>query len=89
MKKMWFTSTDGETETREFRWVVWGEPDECVLFDRSYQYKGHAVARAKKLLDDGLATHACVTKPQAGKGSFYTVHFGHELSSFVFGQSKS
>lgn len=84
MKKMWFNATDGLEERREFRWVVWGEPDECVLFDRSYQYRGHAVRRAKKLLADGLATHACVTKPQ--NGSFFTVHFGHELSSLLLRQ---
>jgi hypothetical protein len=82
MKKMWFNATNGEEEWREFRWVVWGEPDECFLFDRSYQYRGHAVRRAKKLLDDGEATHACVTKPQ--NGSFFTVHFGNALSSFLF-----
>lgn len=84
MKKMWFTVTDGEKERKEFKWVVWGDPKHCVLFDRSYQYKGHAVNRAKKLLNDGLATHTCVTKPQ--NGSFYTVHFGHELSSLIFRQ---
>jgi hypothetical protein len=82
MKKMWLTATDGVEERREFRWVVWGEPDECFLFDRSYRYRGHAVRRAKKLLDDGHATHACVTKPQ--NGSFFTVHFGNSLSSFLF-----
>lgn len=84
MKKMWFNATDGVEDRREFRWVVWGKPDECVLFDRSYQYRGHAVRRAKKLLADGLATHACVTKPQ--NGSFFTVHFGHELSSLLLRQ---
>lgn len=84
MKKMWFTATDGVEERREFRWVVWGEPDECVLFDRSYTYRGHAVRRAKKLLADGEATHACVTKPQ--NGSFFTVHFGNGLSSFLLEQ---
>lgn len=81
MKKMWFNVTNGEKESRDFRWVVWGEPDECVLFDKSYSYRGHAVRRAKKILADGLATHACVTKPQ--NGSFFTVHFGNELSSFL------
>ena len=86
MKKMWLTSTDGVTERRVFRWVVWGEPDQCFLFDKTYSYKGHAVRRAKKLLADGLATHTCVTKHP--NGSFFTVHFGHELSSFVFGQVK-
>jgi hypothetical protein len=83
---MWFNATDGVEDWREFRWVVWGEPHECVLFDRSYRYRGHAVRRAKKLLDDGLATHACVCKPP--NGSFFTVHFGHELSSLLLRQVK-
>jgi hypothetical protein len=84
MKRMWFNATNGEEEWREFRWVVWGDPDECVLFDRSYTYQGHAVRRAKKLLQDGEAIYACVTKPQ--NGSFFTVHFGNALSSFLLEQ---
>jgi hypothetical protein len=35
-------------------------------------------------LADGLATHACVTKPP--NGSFFTVHFGHELSCLLLRQ---
>lgn len=81
MKKMWFNATDGVNDRREFRWVVWGDPDQCFLFDRSYSYRGHAVRRAKKMLADGVATHACVTKPQ--NGSFFTVHFGYELYSLL------
>lgn len=81
MKKMWFNATDGMEDRRVFHWVVWGEPDQCFLFDRSYSYRGHAVRRAKKLLEDGVCTHACVTKPQ--NGSFFTVHYGNELTSFL------
>lgn len=81
MKKMWFTSSNGEEERREFRWVVWGEPEGCCLFDRSYSYRGHAVRRAKKLLEDEKATRACVTKPP--NGNFFTVHFGNGLSDFL------
>lgn len=86
MKKIWFTATDGVNDRREFRWVVWGDPDQCFLFDRSYSYRGHAVRRAKKLLEDGLATYACVSKPQ--NGSFFTVHYGNDLTSFLLQGAK-
>ena len=82
MKKMWMTSSDGETETRSFDWVVWGDPEGCVLFDKSYQYKGHAVRRAKKLQAEG--EHACVTTPQ--NGNWYRVMHGNALSDFLIGR---
>jgi len=82
MKKMWMTSSDGETETKVFDWVVWGDPDGCVLFDRTYDYKGYAVRRAKKLIEDG--SHACVTKPQ--NGNFYRVMHGNALSDLLLGR---
>lgn len=84
MKKMWLTSSDGENQSREFRWVVFGDPKGCVLFDRSYSYKGHAVRRAKKLIIDQKATVSCVSKPQ--NGNFYTVHYGNEFTSFLMGE---
>jgi hypothetical protein len=41
------------------------------MFDKSYDHKGWAVRRAKKMLDNGDAVRAAVMKPL--NGSFYTV----------------
>lgn len=81
MNKIWLTSTDGVSERREFRWVVWGDPKGCVLFDRSYSYRGYAILRAKRILESGEATSACVSTPR--NGNFFTVHYGNGLSDFL------
>jgi hypothetical protein len=81
MDKMWMISSDGETESKVWAWVVWGKKQGCVLFDRTYQFKGHAIRRAKKLIEDGDV--ACVTKlPNA---NYYSVRFGNALSDLLRG----
>jgi hypothetical protein len=50
---------------------VWGDDSRCPMFDKSYDHKGWAVRRAKKMLESGEAVRAAVMKPV--NGSFYTV----------------
>jgi hypothetical protein len=50
---------------------VWGQPERCPMFDKSYDHKGWAVRRAKKMLENGDAVRAAVMKPL--NGSFFTV----------------
>jgi hypothetical protein len=81
MDKMWMTSSDGETEKRVWSWVVWGDKEGCILFDNTYQFKGHAIRRAKKIIEEG--NRACVTKsPHA---NYYSVRFGNALSDLLRG----
>ena len=70
MKKVWFKVTNGEEDWEEFKWLVWGD-ERCFFFDRTYESRGWAIRRAKKLIEDGTASKACVLKPQ--NGSFYSV----------------
>ena len=76
MKKMKFTDQDGK---KSFNWVVWGEPEECILFGENYNSKGWAIRRAKKRIDEGEM--ACVVKRGSG---YFQVMFGNALSSFIF-----
>jgi hypothetical protein len=74
MKKVWFNVSDGENHYKDFKWLMWGDDDGCFFFDRSYDSLGWAVRRAKKLIEDGKATKACVLKPH--NGSYYSVMWG-------------
>ena len=71
---MWFTNQDGK---KNFEWVVWGEQKECCLFDKTYQYKGHAIRRAKKLIKEG--DKACVVS----RGNWYQVMKGNILAAWI------
>lgn len=81
MDKMWFDSSDGETTIRVYSWVVWGKKEGCILFDRNYSHRGHAVRRAKKLIENG--DHACVVK--SDKANYFQVMKGNLLSDFLRG----
>ena len=81
MKYITVIASDGETERTERQPVVWGHPDNCVLFGNMYTYKGHAIRNAKKRIADG--EYACVVKPK--NANYYSVRFGNSLSNFLCG----
>lgn len=76
MDRMRFTDQDGK---HSYSWVVYGDQKGCCLFDKTYEFKGHAVRRAKKLISEG--DHACVVKPM--DGNFYRVMKGNALSDLI------
>lgn len=75
MDRMKFTNQDGE---HSYSWVIYGDQKGCVLFDRSYRYKGHAKRRAIKLESEGV--RACVVSRDFRD---YQVMFGNSLSDFL------
>lgn len=77
MDRMRFTDQDGN---HSYSWVVYGDQKGCCLFDKSYQGKGHAVRRAKKLIGEG--DYACVVKDP--RANFYRVMKGNALSDLIF-----
>ncbi len=56
--------------------VVWGADDNCCLFDKTYDYKGHAIRRAKVLIESGH--DACVVRPT--NATFFQVRKGNALT---------
>lgn len=81
MKYITVTASNGEKEWKERQPVVWGDPENCVLFGKTYTYKGHAIRNAKKRIADG--EYACVVKPK--NANYYSVRFGNSLSYFLCG----
>ena len=73
---MKFVDQDGRAS---YSWVVYGDQKGCVLFDKSYQSKGHAKRRANKLISEG--DYACVVKDP--RANFYRVMKGNALSDLI------
>jgi hypothetical protein len=80
MKKMYFINQDNE---KSFEWVIWGEPEECCLFGRTFNSKGWAIRKAKKRIEEG--DKACVVKRGSGA---YSVMFGNGISSWLLSMGK-